>query len=173
MNKIRLTIALTAVSALGACTSTTISNYESAIADQQAKLPSNWKVSSQAAFEPQAWQTLFDDALLSDYLTRAQQQNLDLRQAEARVRQAEASLRQSRALLGPRLAADFSASGFADLSETSDTSDSGRIGLTASWDPDIFGINRSTVRQAEARYRLQQAASDRLRRITLAQTASA
>lgn len=173
MNKIPSFIAIAALLALGACTSTAISNYGSAIEGQEAELPSSWQVSSEAAFEPQAWQTLFDDTLLSNYLTRAQQQNLDLRQAEARVRQSEASLRQSRALLGPRLAADFSASGFADLSETAETSDSGRIGLTASWDPDIFGVNRSTVRQAKARYQLQQADRERLRRIILAQTARA
>ena len=173
MNRLPSLVLLAALSAIGACTSTAISSYEATMANQEADVPSSWQVSSQAAFEPQAWQTLFEDPLLSDYLTRAEQENLDLRQAEARVRQSEASLHQSRALLGPRLAADFSASGFADLSETSDTSDSGRVGLTAIWDPDIFGINRSTVRQAEARYRLQQADSERLRRIILAQTARA
>ena len=174
MNRAPIIIAIAnAMIAASACQNAAISDYESEIAVHDAELPETWQVASRAAIEPQSWQTLFDDDLLADYLRRAGSQNLDLQQAEARLRQAEASLRQSRALLGPTISANFTASGFSDLSDTSSTSDSGSASLSANWDPDLFGINRATIRQAAARYKLQSADTERLRRIILAQTARA
>ncbi|MEO1188425.1 MAG: TolC family protein [Pseudomonadota bacterium] len=174
MNKSPFLTALTsAMILLTGCQSALLDDYESEIDAYKAAVPQDWQTTSRAAFEPQSWQTLFDDARLAEYLARAEAQNFDLQQAEARLRQAEANLQQSRALLGPVVSASFSASGIADLSESANTSDTGSVGLNASWDPDLFGINRATVRQAKARFELQKADTERLRRIILAQTARA
>lgn len=174
MNNTSFLIAVTGIIlALTACQNPAYSNYESKIFGQESELPEDWQVASRTAFETQSWQTLFDDAFLANYLARAEQQNLDLLQAKARLREAEANLFQSRALLGPTITASFSASGLTNLSEPSNISDSGSAGLNARWDPDLFGINRATVRQAKARFQLQQADAERLRRIILVQTARA
>lgn len=174
MSKTKLRTALTgALISLAACQSTAYSNYQTETSNQEADLPLDWQIASRAALKPLSWQTLFDDTQLSEYLALAQEQNLDLLQSEARLRQSEAALRQSRALLGPTVSANLSASGFTDLAEGAQTSDLGSAGLGASWDPDLFGINRTTVRQAEARYELQRADTERLLRVILAQTARA
>ena len=174
MSKVFARIALLlGLAALSACQSAVLSDYDSAISARDTEVPQGWQIASRTAIEPQSWRTLFEDPLLADYLDQAESLNLDLQQAEARLRQAEASLRQSRALLGPTVSANFSASGFADLANSSNTSDAGSTSVNTSWDPDLFGINRATVRQANSRFDLQKANTERLRRIILSQTARA
>ena len=167
-----LAIILSTLVFFGACKSSNNYNYQSKITSHEAELPLFWQINSGAALQPLSWQSLFDDALLTEYLVRAEDFNLDLEQAEARLRQSQAALRQSRALLGPSVTANMSASGFAELAESFQTSESGSFGLNASWNPDVVGLNRATVRQAEARFKLQHANTERLRRIIFAQTAS-
>ncbi|MEL6692342.1 MAG: TolC family protein [Pseudomonadota bacterium] len=174
MNRVSARIALLlGLATLSACQNAVLSDYDSEISARDAEVPQGWQAASRTAIEPQSWRTLFEDPLLADYLDQAETLNLDLQQAEARLRQAEASLRQSRALLGPTVSANFSVSGFADLDDSSNTSDGGSASLNASWDPDVFGINRATVRQANSRFDLQRANLERLRRIILSQTARA
>jgi NodT family efflux transporter outer membrane factor (OMF) lipoprotein len=174
MSKVSVRIALLlGLTALSACQSAVLSDYDSEITTRDAEVPQDWQIASRTAIEPQSWRTLFDDPLLADYLDQAETLNLDLQQAEARMRQAEASLRQSRTLLGPTVSANFSLSGFSDLAESSNPRDAGSASVNASWDPDLFGINRATVRQANSRFDLQRANTERLRRIILSQTARA
>ncbi|MEL7032132.1 MAG: TolC family protein [Pseudomonadota bacterium] len=174
MSKCAILIVISgAAIALSACQTMVFEDYESEISARDSEVPQAWQTASRAAYKPQSWQTLFDDKILADYLARAELQNLDLQQAEARLRRVEANLRQSRALLGPTVSANFSASGLADLSDSSSARDSGSASLTTSWNPDLFGINRATIRQAGSRFELQRADTERLRRIILAQTARA
>ena len=153
-------------------------NIDSAMLNAQVDaladdIPTEWQISTASATRPQNWQGLFDDRLLNSYLNRAQKNNLDLQQAAARVRQAEASIRQSKSLLGPSVSADLSASGAAPLSDLGDISDAFGSGLTARWDPDLFGANRAGLRQTEALFKVQEANTERLRRVVMAQTARA
>ncbi|MEO1661205.1 MAG: TolC family protein [Pseudomonadota bacterium] len=157
---------------LGACQTAQQTRIDGAATQVAGDTPQTWQTPFDAAI-PADWDSLFQDDQLRAYLAAAETSNLDLKQAEARLRQSEASLRQSRALLGPSLSADLSASGAADLSDLGDSSDSGSAGLSASWDPDLFGVNRATVRQAEAQLNVSRANTARLRRSILAQTARA
>ena len=161
----------TAALMLVACQSPAPNRALDAVATDNARLPSAWQIEAEANNLPGDWSDLFDDAQLRDYLAIAEANNLDLKQAEARVRQSEASLRQSRALLAPTVNADLSATGLSALNDFDQTSDSGSAGASGSWNPDIFGVNRATIRQAEAQLDVQRASTARLRRAILAQTA--
>lgn len=158
---------------LSACQTGFDENLSGTLETEALSIPADWQTEAGTTDLAADWVDLFDDAQLRDYLLQAEAENLDLRLAEARLRQSEASLRQSRALLGPSVSADFSASGVAELADFNETSDSASGVLSASWDPDLFGVNRATVREAEARFQVQQANNERLRRIILAQTARA
>ena len=156
---------------LAACQSPALDRTMGEVEAVAASVPTVWKLEVEANTLPSDWQNLFEDARLREYLAIAEDRNLDLKQAEARLRQSEASLRQSRALLGPSVNADLSATGLSDLSDFDQTSDSGSTSLSGAWNPDIFGVNRATVRQAEAQLDAQRASTARLRRVILAQTA--
>ncbi len=158
--------------ALGACQTAQETRLNDGLVQVTGDTPNVWQSPSDAAI-PADWSTLFQDDMLRGYLAAAKASNLDLQQAEARLRQSEASVRQSRALLGPSLSADLSASGAANVSDLGNSSDSGSSGLSASWDPDLFGVNRATIRQAEAQLAVTRANTERLRRSILAQTARA
>ncbi len=156
---------------LVACQSPVANRALGDIAADEARLPSAWQVEVEANTLPGDWSDLFDDAQLRNYLAMAEASNLDLKQAEARVRQSAASLRQSRALLGPTVNADLSATGLSELTDFDQTSDSGSASASGAWNPDLFGVNRATIRQAEAQLDVQRASTARLRRAILAQTA--
>jgi len=156
---------------LAACQSPTVNRALNDITAQSAGLPSAWQIEVEANTLPGDWADLFDDKQLRDYLAMAEANNLDLKQAEARLRQSEANLRQSRALLGPTVSADLSATGLSELTDFDQASDSASANASGSWDPDIFGVNRATIRQAEAQLDVQRANTARLRRAILAQTA--
>jgi len=159
--------------ALAACQTAMQERTGDTRASQATEMPSSWQSSSEAVSRPQDWRALLNDSLLKVYLEQAKTANLDLRLAGARLRQSQASLRQSRALLGPSVSADLSASGFAELSNFEDTSDGANSALGVTWNPDIFGVNRAAVRQAEAQLEVQRANTLRLQQVILAQTARA
>lgn len=167
----KMTLLSGAALMLAACQSPALDRALNEIAMDTAQIPAAWQLEVEANTLPRDWSDLFDDALLRNYLARAEANNLDLVQAEARVRQSEASLRQSRALLGPTVSADLNATGLAELTDFDESSDSGSTSLSGAWDPDIFGVNRAAVRQAEAQLDVQRANTARLRRVILAQTA--
>lgn len=166
-------LAMLAALSLTACQTSSDTYKTAAIAEQVAQMPTEWQHMSRPASQAQDWQTLFDDPFLTQYLVRAEASNLDLKQAEARLRQSQASLNQSRALLGPSVTADLNASGVSDLTDLGNVSDSAGVSLSGSFNPDLFGINRTTVAQAEAQFEVQRATAERLRRVILAQTARA
>lgn len=94
------------------------------------------------------WWTRFDDPHLTALVEKALAANTDVRSAVATLRQARALREQAAAGLVPR--ADVSASAQRSKSEGQPASSLYRAGFDASWEPDIFGANRSAVAAAEA-----------------------
>jgi multidrug efflux system outer membrane protein len=168
---IRTAIASSITVLLVACQSPAVDRALGEVDAVASSVPTVWQLEVDANTLPRDWRDLFADDRLREYLAIAEDRNLDLKQAEARLRQSEASLRQSRALLGPSVNADLSATGLSDLTDFDQTNDSGSVSLSGAWNPDIFGVNRATIRQAEAQLDVQRASTARLRRVILAQTA--
>ena len=95
----------------------------------------------------QWWQNV-NDPMLSTLVTNALQSNTT-------VRSAQAALRQSRALRDVQAAGllpgvSTSASAGRSKSGGSEASNSFRVGLDASWEPDVFGGKRSALNASEA-----------------------
>ena len=94
------------------------------------------------------WWQRFNDPLLSTLVTQALQANTSIRSAQA-------ALQQSRALRDVQnagLLPGVSASGSAGRSKSNgnEANNSYRVGLDASWEPDIFGGKRSALNATEA-----------------------
>lgn len=100
-------------------------------------------LSDTTSFAALHWKEVFTDSLLQDLIARGVERNLDLQIAFARVRQAEQYYQQSRAGLHPNLAANLSvtesrlseAQGFGIRTEMRQFN----IGLSSSWEADIWG----------------------------------
>ncbi|HER63342.1 MAG TPA: TolC family protein, partial [Desulfobacteraceae bacterium] len=98
------------------------------------------------------WWSTLGDPVLSDLIEQAVRNNLDLKQATARVREARARRGISEAGLFPAL----DASGSASRSKSSENTGSGAtrsfysVGFDAGWEVDIFGGARRSVEAAEA-----------------------
>ena len=106
----------------------------------------------------QTWWDVFDDPALVDLITRAQEANLDLSQAMARIQE-------SRAVVGiasgdRQPIVDVSASGSLDrVSEAASPGNSDpdttvflSVGVDASWEIDVFGRISRTIESAVAGY---------------------
>lgn len=138
-----LSLALTL--ALGACASW------SPAANPSSELPIPVAWSTPAGHSPtdltQWWQR-FNDPLLGTLVTHALQRNTS-------VRSAQAALQQSRALRDVQNAKGLPgvhASGSAQRSQTgsNDAIDTFKVGLDASWEPDVFGKQRNAVSATES-----------------------
>jgi multidrug efflux system outer membrane protein len=98
------------------------------------------------------WWTTLDDPVLTGLIEYAVINNLDLKQALAKIREARARRGISEAALFPVLDANASAS----RSKSSENSGSGAtrnfysVGFDAGWELDIFGGTRRSVEAAEA-----------------------
>ena len=96
------------------------------------------------------WKEIFTDTLLQQLITTGIQNNLDLQVAWSRMRQAEANYSQSRQALYPSVNADANAA----LAGASNQIGTGRsvvpqqysVGLSATWEADIWGKLRSSRR---------------------------
>lgn len=116
-------------------------------------LPTHWSAplpggNTTAARSLAAWWGHFNDPLLSQLITQALQSNTSVASAQAALAQAQAL----RDVKGASLMPGVSASGSARRNEFSNTSgtNSFNVGLEASWNPDVFGGNRSGVDAAQA-----------------------
>ena len=94
------------------------------------------------------WWQRFNDPLLSTLVTQALQANTSIRSAQAALQQSRALRDVKTSGMGPGV----SASGSAQRSQSggNDASNSFRVGLDASWEPDIFGAKRSNLSASEA-----------------------
>ncbi len=158
---------------ISACAAVDKQAINTRIEQAEHTLPNHWQSAMLAASHPRSWQSLFGDPLLAEYLARAGSQNLSLEQAAARIRQSAARLRQSEAVLLPTITADLRASGSTLLTNLNTANDSYGAGISASWDPDIFGGNKADIRQSTALLAVQKANGERLRRTIMAQVARA
>ena len=98
------------------------------------------------------WWTIFGDPVLSGCMEQARVNNLDVRQAEARLRQARAQRGVAKADLFPSLSANASGSR-TRTSETegeSTTQEHFSNSLDASWELDLFGKNRRALEAADS-----------------------
>ena len=130
-----------------------------------APMPDRWNAEATMGLESgearlQTWWHVFDDPTLESLVERAQLQNLDLKQAVARVREARAFVGVAR---GDRMpAVDALAEG--NVGKTSDASvpqapEGGfqtaglfSTGVDASWEIDVFGRLARNIEAAEAGY---------------------
>ena len=113
-----------------------------------AQLASTAPVASTSVNPLAQWWQRFNDPLLGTLVTQALQANTSIRSAQAALQQSRALRDVSAAGLLPTL----SASGSAQRGRANgmDASNSWHAGLDASWEPDIFDAQRSTLNAAEA-----------------------
>ncbi len=97
---------------------------------------------------PSDWWQRFNDPQLSALVAQTLQANTDIRSAQAALQQARALRDVSAAGLGPDIGA--SASAQRSKSGSAGTDNSFQAGFDASWEPDLFGRNRSALNATEA-----------------------
>lgn len=108
------------------------------------------------------WWYILGDAVLNDLMNRAQQNNLDLKQAEARLRQARAQRRLTGSERLPKASMGATVSRSRGSEQmgagSSETMTTYAHSLDASWEPDLFGGKRRAVESAEASFQASQEA---------------
>jgi NodT family efflux transporter outer membrane factor (OMF) lipoprotein len=121
-----------------------------------AAVPAAWSTASQTT--PQitgqqpadlsGWWQRFNDPVLTDLVARSLRANTSLQSAQASLRQARALADAQAAGLGPSLGVSASA----QRSQAGNASAGSRFqaGFDASWEPDIFGRNRSAANASVA-----------------------
>jgi outer membrane protein, multidrug efflux system len=146
MKNARLTLALSAVLALSACSSLLpASKVPVAVAPAwQAPLPHEGKVADLT----QWWQQQ-GDPLLVELITAAQAVSPSISQALARLESSRAQQAQANAALLPRL--DALASTSRGVSQPNiPVATTSQVGLQAAWELDLVGANRAVSRAAQA-----------------------
>ncbi len=111
--------------------------------------PGGQAMPGQSATALADWWQRFNDPTLTALVTQALQVNTSVRSAQAALRQARAQRDVQQAGLGPTV----DASGSAQRSKSgsaSGTSNRFQAGFDASWEPDVFGGNRSALNASEA-----------------------
>ncbi len=94
------------------------------------------------------WWNRFNDPLLSEMVLQALQHNTDIRTAKAALQQSRAVRDAKVAGLLPRVGASVSAQ--SSRTNSDDRTDSFQAGFDASWEPDVFGGQRSGINAADA-----------------------
>lgn len=128
------------------------------VAPVAVEVPAAWSASAPAgaasATALALWWSRFDDPLLAQLVSQALLANTDVTSAQAALRQARALRDVAAAGLLPTLGS----SGSAQRSRSNgNTGNNFRAGLDASWEPDIFGGNRSALDASEATARAREA----------------
>ena len=142
--------------ALGGCavqSSTSLAGIDIPVPDRWSPAGAE-PLPGESGTELAQWWQRFSDPMLTALVLQALQSNTD-------VRAARAALQQSRALRDGRAAGmglGVNASASAQRSRSGgDASDSFQVGFDASWEPDVFGAQRSTLNAAEADVQASQA----------------
>lgn len=120
------------------------------------------------------WWKAFDDATIDRLVDLAQQRNLDLRVAEARVREVRAQRRAALANLGPQIDASVDAERFrgtrsGSIDDTTVLEDTALAAVSTSWEVDLFGRVRAAARAANAELQAVQADRDGVRLALIAE----
>jgi outer membrane protein, multidrug efflux system len=142
--------------------------------DMQASWVDVERPSSAADEAALTWWKAFDDEAIDRLVGLAQQRNLDLRVAEARVREVRAQRRAALANLGPQVDASLGAERFRGTrSGSSDGAtvleDTATAAVSTSWEVDLFGRVRAAARAADAELRAVQADRDGVRLALIAE----
>jgi outer membrane protein, multidrug efflux system len=122
------------------------------VAPAPVDVPGAWQGAEAAASNRVSslaqWWLRFDDPLLSDLIAQALRANTSVQGAQAALRQARALRDVAAAALWPALGLSASA----QRSKAGNDSAANRFnaGLDASWEPDVFGGNRSAVDASDA-----------------------
>lgn len=121
----------------------------------QVEVPAAWSTAAGIARPGNSslaqWWLHFHDPLLGSLVTRALAANTSVQTAQAALRQARALRDLSTAALWPVL--DSSASARQSKSGKTSAVNTFAVGLDASWELDIFGVNRSALAASEATVR--------------------
>jgi NodT family efflux transporter outer membrane factor (OMF) lipoprotein len=118
------------------------------------------------------WWKAFDDSIIDQLVDLAQQRNLDLRVAEARVREVRAQRRAALANLAPEIDASVGADRSRARRQGSDTTaiqDGASAAAVASWEIDLFGRLSAVARAARAELQAAQADRDGVRLTLIAE----
>ena len=121
-------------------------------AEAAVDVPAAWSADAAAAPDGAtrlaSWWSRFDDPLLTDLIGQALRANTSVTGAQAALRQARATRDVTAAGLLPTL--DGSASAQRSRTGNGAAGNTFRAGLDASWEPDVFGGNRSALDASEA-----------------------
>jgi NodT family efflux transporter outer membrane factor (OMF) lipoprotein len=155
----RRLVLLVLVSALAGCVSLPGNDTVSAAAE---RLPTEWRSGQDAqATDVTAWWNSFSDEQLRALIDKALANNYDLKAAVERSRQAQALVTAARSNLYPELDADSSVSrARTHLPPPAGRVDQSAVGVSGSWDVDVFGGNQLAALAAVA----QASATDEARR---------
>ena len=118
-----------------------------------------------------AWWRTFGDPALDRLMALAQERNLDLRLAEARVREARAQRRGAARELLPEITGSAQVSHGRPSAAQPVAATGARAALGASWETDLFGRLRNEARAADAEAQAVEADRDALRLTLLAEVA--
>ena len=138
--------ALASAFLLSACASLTPTSVEL----PATPVPAAWSQGAGSSGVPALadWWQRFNDPTLSTLVTQALQANTSVKTAQAALQQARAQRDVQQAGMGPTLGA--SASAQRSQSGSNDASNRFQAGFDASWEPDVFGGNRSALNASEA-----------------------
>lgn len=142
---------------------------------KRPELPAAWSDvprGTAGAVQATAWWRLFRDPVLDRLISLAEQRNLDLRIAAARIREAKAQRDAASAEQLPQLSLAADAS-YDYRFEQRPSQRMARVGLDASWEPDLFGRIDQQRTAADAEVSAQEADRDGLRLGLLAEVATA
>ena len=103
---------------------------------------------SVAPLNTMSWKELFTDPQLQTLISKALEQNIDLRTADLRVTEAEAALRASKLAFLPSFA--IAPQGTVSSFDKSKAVQTYTLPLAASWEVDIFGRLRNAKKQSAA-----------------------
>lgn len=172
MNKI---IPILSMLILTSCASVTPSSQtQSRIANAENGIPNTWLLDlPDDASQVSNWQDVYEDPVLERYLAKALIENFDLRIARTRLQESTSNLKRASSFIKPRISASTSASGVAVVGSLDDIFDSYGVGISGSWDPDIFGKVKADIDQSQAALAVQQALTEGTRQSILTQTARA
>ncbi|MDO9167123.1 MAG: efflux transporter outer membrane subunit [Rhodoferax sp.] len=144
-----LPIAVALAVALGACAS----GSPKAAGESDIVVPATWSTAAASSGSVTAtslaqWWQRFNDPLLSTLVTQALQANTTVRSAQAALQQSRALRDVKSANLLPAVGA--SASAQRSKSGSAAASNRFQAGFDASWEPDVFGGQRSALNATEA-----------------------
>ena len=121
----------------------------SAVQTQWEQVPEG--VATSGALSSQPWWSVFHDPMLDRLMSLGLENNLDLRQARARILQARAQSLGAKAALWPDITASFAETySRSPLVAAGAPASSFTAALNASWTVDLFGEQRNQARAAQA-----------------------